>query len=165
MSSSGSRPPWTSPAPIRGGGACDSSVLPKIRVQVLQNYRNRGAIAAERSPESQRFSIVSRCTCSLSLFGRLVFLIFPCKSVLNIGVIITLYPINIIRISGHRTGNRFPGKPIKTFEFSFCVDYVIIEKRYRIPTISCASPKLHAGTHREVHGSRTVPLYPAHRSP
>jgi len=46
-------PPLAPALPPQGdGGACDSPVVPKIRVQVIQNYRNRGAIGAGRSPWS-----------------------------------------------------------------------------------------------------------------
>jgi len=45
-------PPCASPAPIGGGGACDSSVLPEIPIQVIQYYRKRGARVAGRSPGS-----------------------------------------------------------------------------------------------------------------
>jgi len=82
------------PCPHRGGGACDSSVLPKIRVQVIQHYRNRGAIAAGRSPWSVSvFLIIGRCTFSLSIFRVQFFLFFPRKSVLNKGIKITRYPL------------------------------------------------------------------------
>ncbi|MFA4826175.1 MAG: hypothetical protein WC593_13565 [Methanoregula sp.] len=47
-------------APIGGGGACDSPVLPKIPIQVMQHYRNRGAIAAGRSPLSVSLSAPKR---------------------------------------------------------------------------------------------------------
>ena len=36
--------------PWGGGGACDFPVLPEIPVQVREHYRNRGAVAAGRSP-------------------------------------------------------------------------------------------------------------------
>ncbi len=40
------------PYPVGGGGACDSSVLPEILIQVIQHNRNWGATAAGRSPSS-----------------------------------------------------------------------------------------------------------------
>jgi hypothetical protein len=42
--------------PRRCGGACDSSVLPEVPIQVLQHYRKWGAIAAGESPWSVNIS-------------------------------------------------------------------------------------------------------------
>jgi hypothetical protein len=56
--------------PFGGGGACDSSVLPEIPIQVIQHYRNRGAIAAGRSPWSVSvFPVQSGCTFSHYILG------------------------------------------------------------------------------------------------
>jgi hypothetical protein len=48
-----------------------------MTVLVLQYYRNRGAIAAGRSPERRRFSTIGIYTFSPFYFRQAIFLIFP----------------------------------------------------------------------------------------
>jgi len=90
-------PPLRQPCPPLGAhGACDSSGLPKIRAEVIQHYRNRGAIAAGQSPWSVSvFLIIGRCTFLLFHVSYAIFLIFPSKSLLNTGVKITRLPFLI----------------------------------------------------------------------
>jgi len=80
-------PPCANPAPIGGGGACDSSVLPKIPIQILQHYRNRGAIAAGRSPWSvsvfrSKADVLFRITFWVSFFYHFL----PHKNFFDLGL-------------------------------------------------------------------------------
>ena len=45
-------PLFAIPAPVGGGGVCDSSVVPGCLILVLQRHRNRGTGAAGRNPGS-----------------------------------------------------------------------------------------------------------------
>ncbi len=90
-------PPCATRAPIGGGGACDSSVLPRIRFQVIQHYRNQEAIAAGQSPRSASvFLIIGKMHFFAFHFPYAIYHIFPSEICPEKRVKITLYPSFIV---------------------------------------------------------------------
>ena len=101
-SSSTRSPPLRQPCPLQGRGRVRFIRSKKNQGLGHKDYRNRGAIAAGRSPGSQRFSIIGRCTFSLSIFGWRFLLLFRRRSFLNTGVKKILVPFGICRNLNNR---------------------------------------------------------------
>jgi len=98
-------PLCASPAPIEGGGACD--LVPKIPIQVIQHYRNRGAIAAGRSPWSVSISAPKRIYFFALNFRQVFFTFFHSVNpswIQGLELYITLF----LFVESHMNGHSYP---------------------------------------------------------